>query len=255
MSVRIAAINYLNTLPFVYGLSSSAISKQLEVVYCTPSQAAQMLENDQVDLGIVPAVLLSANKKYETVSNYCIAADGKVKSVLLCSPVPLENVSEIYADSDSRSSITLARLLSEKFWLINPEFKTFDYSTQELDVSKAYVLIGDKALINSEKFEYVYDLSEQWLKYTGKPFVFAAWVANKPLEENFISDFNEALGYGLANIEQAVDASSFLKDKKFTRDEMISYLRDSISYDFTNEKKEGLAKFLELVCSSSNLIT
>lgn len=310
MSVRVAAINYLNTLPFMYGIAHSSVCKQIELVACTPSRAAQMLIDGQVDLGIVPVGALENQENLKIVSDYCIGANGSVDSVLICSQKPLDEIDVLYLDEDSRTSAALTKLLAKVFWKIEPEFKPFDFhklcSVEKIktadkdsnisysgevhniqnslfDTNNSYLLIGDKALENKSKFKYVYDLAQQWKEFTQKPFVFATWTTNKNLSSEFLQEFNEALRYGVNHIEEAVhecfldsgtepadahvfdiskgtensllERVSFNVDRKYsdaiTSEQALKYLKNNISYEFNQEKKDGLLCFWNMVFSSS----
>lgn len=239
--IRIAIITYLNTLPFIYGLEHSSISRQIELISCSPAQAAQKIISGEVDLGIVPSAIIPLDDKFRVVSDYCIGAQGDVDSVLICSGLPLSEIKEIYLDSESKTSALLTKVLAEKFWDITPVYIDFKYSAEALDISKSYLLIGDKALRCANEFEYRYDLAAEWFKFTGKPFVFACWTANKELPEAFLKEFNAALAYGVENIEACVE---WVTD--FPKDIAIAYLKNNISYHLDANKKAGLSEFLRM---------
>ena len=158
MVVRVAAINYLNTIPFVYGLENSSVREQIELTFCTPSQAADRLISNDIDLGIVPVATLFEHSSFKVVSDFCIASDNEVKSVLLCSGKRLEDISEILLDMDSRTSAMLVQVLSKNYWNIDPKFSQFNFTASELDTEASYLLIGDKALKRAGDFKYVYEI-------------------------------------------------------------------------------------------------
>src|SRR5439155_1001911 len=68
----------------------------------------------------------------------------------------------------------------------------------------AGVVIGDRALEQRLTSPYIYDLAEAWRNFTGLPFVFAAWIANKELPESFCKLFNEANAIGLNELDKVV---------------------------------------------------
>ena len=112
-----------------------------------------------------------------------------------------------------------------------------------IDGSTAAVIIGDRALEKYNSYAYRYDLAEAWINYTGKPFVFATWVANKPIDEVFIANFNEANGIGLKNIDTVVEQLSH-KNNSY---DLHTYFTKNISYTLDAAKKEGMAQFLSLL--------
>ena len=100
------------------------------------------------------------------------------------------------------------------------------------------MIIGDRALNQRKTSEYIYDLGLEWKKFTGLPFVFAAWVSNKKLDEDFINSFNESNALGLDHIEQIV------ANNAFPGFDLQKYYTRHISYFLTEEKKKGLKSFL-----------
>ncbi len=247
MLVRVAAIEYLNTIPFVYGLTHSSVKEQIELVPCTPSSAADKLLQGDIDLGIVPIATLPLSDRLKIVSDFCISAEGAVASVLLCSPVPLTEIEEVLLDKDSRTSGLLLQLLAENYWHISPKYSSFDFEKEGIDPSRPTLLIGDKALSHSSEFEFCYDLAFEWISFTGKPFVFACWMTNKELDTAFLKNFNEALGYGVLHIKESVKSLCY----NFSSDLAIDYLSNNISYKLTPEKKESVSLFLEMAFDPS----
>src|SRR5215217_7144760 len=120
--IRISAVNYLNSKPFIYGLENSAIRNEIELQLDIPSVCADKLEENKVDIGLVPVAILPELEEYHIISDYCIGADGEVGSVLLLSEVPLNEIKVIQLDYQSRTSVLLAQILAEKFWKIKPQW-------------------------------------------------------------------------------------------------------------------------------------
>ena len=179
--VRIAAINYLNTIPFIYGLEACMAPGQIVMQFCTPAESARMLREDKADIGIMPVGAISDLRDPRIVSDFCIGATGKVASVVLCSGRPIEEAGEIHLDVDSRTSVLLTQYLCREKWHVAPRFVPFDFTREALDPTRCYLLIGDKALLHAGEFAYVYDLAEEWIALKHLPFVFAAWTAHKPI--------------------------------------------------------------------------
>lgn len=242
MLVRVSAISYLNTIPFVYGLENHPIRKKIDMELSTPAQAAEKLQKGYIDIGIVPVAIIPQVENNLIISDYCIGAEGKVASVLLCSSKPIDKIEEIYLDIESRTSVLLSRVLAKHYWKISPHYIDYNFSKESLDLSKSYVLIGDKALKHGQDFEYVYDLAEEWIKFKHLPFVFACWTANKDLDPSFIAEFNDALKFGVDNIEKAVERYSTGFNKEFA----LKYLANNVSYNLNADKRAGLSEFWSL---------
>jgi chorismate dehydratase len=208
-----------------------------------PSVCAQKLSDGTVDAGLVPAALLADIKGYHIISDYCIGAVGDVKSVLLLSDVPLEEIETIMLDYQSRTSVALVQVLANQYWNISPEFvPATEGFEQKIQGKTAAVVIGDRTFALLGKHKHTYDLAGEWHKFKNLPFVFAVWVANKPLPEDFITDFNKALKFGL---EHKVEAAKLGLGRGVSEVEIIDYLENSISYEFDPAKKVGLHKFLK----------
>lgn len=246
--VRVAAISYLNTLPFVYGLEHSSVRSQIELVYCTPAESADKLHSGDIDLAITPIAEIIDKENYHVVSDYCISAEGAVASVLLCSPIQLDKVQKIYLDSDSRTSVLLTKVLCKEYWKIAPGFVPFKFEGEgSIEGDKSYLLIGDKAMKYASKFEYCYDLALEWGKYTSLPFVFALWTSNKELDDSFIRDFNDAIKYGVEHIEDCLEGYN----GEFPKDYVLKYLQNNISYTLTESKKCGVKGFAQVAFDPS----
>ena len=237
--VRIAAINYLNTIPFIYGLEERMPSGSVAMQFCTPSVSARLLQEDAADVAIMPVGAVPYLPDPHIISNFCIGATREVASVVLCSSRPVETVEEILLDVDSRTSVLLTRFLCREKWHIRPKFTPFDYALQAPDPGRCHLLIGDKALLHAGEFPYVYDLAAEWIALKHLPFVFAAWTANKPLDPSFIDTFNQALEYGIRHIPEAIEKY----DHQFPREFACRYLRDNISFTLDSEKRAGLTEF------------
>lgn len=232
--MRISAVSYTNAKPFVYGLTHGSLSDKIELSLDIPSDCADKLINNQVDIGLVPVATLLKLPSYQIVSDYCIGAIGAVHSVFIFSNKPITAIKSIRADKQSRTSNLLAKVLLKNYWKTNPEWV-------ESEDADAFVLIGDRTFGKVEQYAYAYDLSATWYEMTTKPFVFAAWVSNKAISEEFISEFNETLKLGLANRPELIKELD-----TFPNFDMTKYLNEYIDYDLDHSKKASLAHFLEL---------
>ena len=219
--VRIAAINYLNTIPFIYGLETGMASGSVVLDCCVPSDTAARLRDGRCDVGLVPVGALADLDNPRIIADYCIGATGPVASVVLCSGKPVEEVEEILLDTDSRTSVLLTRYLCAEKWQISPRFTPCDFQRETVDTERCCLLIGDKALRNAPRFRHVYDLAEEWIALKHLPFVFACWVAVRPLEPSFIKEFNQALAYGVSHVSEAVSKYNH----QFPREYACRYLQ------------------------------
>jgi chorismate dehydratase len=243
--VKVSLISYLNTSPFVYGLKHSEVSEYIDIRYDTPADCAVRLLNRDADLGIVPSATLTSLPDRKIISNYCIGANGAVRSVALYSNRPPAETETLYLDFESRTSVLLARLLAEYHWKLTPEVRPLT-SLDEVDPSRddaAYVLIGDKTFEFDGRFVHKTDLAKEWKEFTGEPFVFALWTAVTPLSPVFVSMFNEALARGVNNIPAAIGEHRHV----INYTDAIKYLTENIDYNFDFAKHKALMRFWNMV--------
>ena len=114
--IRVAAVSYLNTKPMLYGIRHHEVLQEMELVEDYPAKIAQMLIDDQVDVGLIPVAATLKLADWHVVGDYCIGADGAVASVCIFSEVPMEAIETVLLDYQSRTSVNLARVLLKEFW-------------------------------------------------------------------------------------------------------------------------------------------
>ena len=237
--IRVAAVSYSNTYPFLHGLQQSTILDAVELQLESPSECARKLLSGQVDLGLVPVAVIPFIKDAHIISDYCIGADGAVESVCLFSQVPLEEITEILLDFQSRTSVQLMRILAERHLHISPKWtNTQDGYIAQIKSTTAGVVIGDRAFALHHQFPVVVDLALEWKNLTGLPFAFACWVSNKQLSESFTQDLNQALRYGVEHREEAI-RERVTHNTEF----MIHYVNHCISYPFDAPKQQAMHLF------------
>ena len=233
--VRVSAVSYTNTLPFIYGLQHSPVLNQIDLSLDVPSSCANKLIHHEVDLGIVPVAALLEMPHAETVSDYCLGATGAVNSVFIFSEKPIEEIGTLRLDEQSKTSNGLARVLLRHYW--NREVQVVTAGAAD-----AYVEIGDRTFGKKDRYPHVYDLSLFWQKMTGLPFAFATWVANKTLDASFVESFNDALAYGLSQRETLIRELPERSDFSYRH-----YLMECIDYRYDEEKKKAVNEFLTLM--------
>jgi chorismate dehydratase len=240
--LKISAVSYLNTFPFVYGIQQSGLLSDYRLDLDIPSLCAKKLKNGVVDVALIPVGALNDFPSYEFVTDFCIGAVNKVKTVLLLSHKPLNEIREIGLDYDSRTSVKLVKVLARHHWKIDPLWKNLLPGQASQDPGlDAIVAIGDKTFDLVKKYPYCYDLAEEWIRFTSLPFVFAAWVTTKNLSEPLQTDLNRALEYGVNHIRETLE---FFNHKLPAEEDCLSYLEKNISYSFDEPKREGLRLFL-----------
>ncbi|MFI5152554.1 MAG: menaquinone biosynthetic enzyme MqnA/MqnD family protein [Chitinophagales bacterium] len=240
--IRVGVVSYLNTKPLLYGIRRSSVLEDIELIVDYPSKIATMLLEDEIDLGLVPVAIIPQMKEYYLIGDYCISSDGPVASVCLFSERPIEEIRTILLDYQSRTSVQMARILVRKYWKIDPEFiDAGEEFRMQIKGAVAAVVVGDRALEQRRISPYIFDLGEAWKNFTGLPFVYAAWISNKELDPEFQKNFNEANAFGLKHVDELI------REQPFQLYDLATYFSKNISYEFTAEKRKGMALFLELL--------
>jgi len=243
--IRLTAVNYLNTKPFLYGIFQSDLDKEVDISKDIPSVCAQKLANNEVDIALMPVGALRDLSKHYIVSDFCIGCDGPVQTVCLYSNIPIWEVKTIYLDTHSRTSAALTKILVKELWnnldvIYRPVQQADDIILEE---NAAVLAIGDKTISMDKQYRHTYDLGEAWKEHTGLPFIFAAWVSTKKLDPSFVKKFNEALALGLSLIDELI----FILPESENSFDLKTYFNNYISYDLNEQKKESLRLFLSKI--------
>jgi chorismate dehydratase len=237
--IRIGAVSYLNSKPLIYGLENGMMQQEAELIIDYPSNIANALLDDSIDIGLVPVAIIPEMKEHHIITDYCIGCDGAVESVCLFSDVPVEEIKTVLLDYQSRTSILLAQFLLKEYWKKAPVFKKAETDfIQQIKGNTAAVVIGDRSFVQRKISKYCYDLGLAWKQHTGLPFVFAAWVSNKPMTGEFVKAFNAANEYGLKNLDAVVEKY------KVGDIDLKEYYTRFIQYRLNEQKRQGLKKFL-----------
>ena len=254
-SLRISAISFLNTAPLMWNFEhdpAPELTANFEIDYHVPSQCAQALKEGSADIGIVPVITYASIPDLAVIPRVTIAARGEVRSILLISKTPIEQIESVAVDSSSRTSVALTQVLLTKFFGGRRELISMK---PELDPMLARcgaaLIIGDPALQLSAEGLYRYDLAKIWFERTGKPFVFAVWaVRQQALREmrpglRLAEIFQQSRDAGLRpeNIERI--ACEWSRRLRLTPEEIRSYLTGNIYYELDQPCLDGLQLFFE----------
>ncbi|MCS6928351.1 MAG: menaquinone biosynthesis protein [Saprospiraceae bacterium] len=238
--MRLSVVSYLNTKPFIYGLLRSPLAEHLELSLDIPSMCAQKLLRDEADLALAPVAVIPELPEAHLVSDFCIGAIGAVRTVCIFSEKPIDQVRYLLLDFHSRTSVALVPILCQHYWGISPKLLPAFYGYERaIGGDTAGLVIGDRAIGLEKRFPYVYDLGQVWKDWTGLPFVFAAWISTRPLADNFVRQFNEALADGIAQIPKLVKILPTFPDF-----DLETYFQKNISYPLDESKWAGLQRFL-----------
>lgn len=238
--IRVGAVSYLNTKPLVYGFEKGEMNEAVELSFEYPSLLAEKLLANEIDIGLIPVAAIPSLPESHIITDLCIGANGTVASVCLFSEVPIEKIETIYLDYQSRTSVALLKVLLLEYWKVTPQLLPASPGYQEkINGAVAGLVIGDRAFAQRKKSTYIYDLAEAWTILTGLPFVFAAWVANKKLDKDFIQKFGAVSSRGFSHLPEIVN------NNVTPNYDLLYYYQHNISYTLDARKKEGLHLFLK----------
>lgn len=178
--MRISAISYLNTAPLMWDFEHGNAGKLFEIGYTIPSQCAAELQQGSADIGIIPAAAYATIPDLAILPNVAIASKQAVASILLVSRKPLEEIRTVALDNSSLTSVALTQVLFANFWGGERSYASAPpYLDSMLSNNDATLLIGDPALKVDRSRYRTWDLAEEWIRFTGKPFVFAFWAVRQ----------------------------------------------------------------------------
>jgi chorismate dehydratase len=251
-ALRISAISFLNTAPlmwdFEHGEAAERLRKSFDIDYTIPSRCAEQLKEGSADIGIIPVAAYAAIPDLVIVPDVAIAARNKVRSILLVSKVPLEKIRSVATDDSSRTSAALVEIYLRKFVGTDPGFSRQKPSLREmLQWHDAALLIGDPALQARTDGYFVYDLAEEWKRWTGRPFVFAFWAVRKAALQNYGAEpdiaqvFQQSRDHGLKHIPEI--ASAWAPRLDLSARLITEYLTENVDYSLDADNLEGLRLF------------
>jgi chorismate dehydratase len=252
----VCAVSYLNTSPLVWGLEHTSLGEHVRLSYALPSECADRVRGGAADLGILPVIEIE-RQGLAWLPGTGIACRGAVRSILLISKVPLNKVRTLAADTGSRTSVVLARiLLAERFGaepLAVPMRANLHAMLAEAD---AALIIGDPALLLDPvelKRQYeVLDLGEEWTSYTGQSMVFALWSGKREWMTQSLEDvFRQSCRYGMEHIDEVV--AHECPPRSIPVELGRRYLTSHVALELTDRDYEGMKLYLRYARELDNL--
>lgn len=248
--LRISAISYLNTAPLMWDFQHGTAGTRFDISYTIPSLCAGALRDGTADIGIIPVAAYATIPDLVVLPDVAIAAKGAVRSILLVSKVPLDEIRTVALDSSSMTSVALMKVLFSK-WLGGPRSYTAmkPKLMEMLREHDAGLLIGDPAMQIDRNRYLTFDLSEEWNRFTGKPFVFAFWAIRRASIEHSDEDvagvFRASRDHGLEPDHVAKIAQLWAPRLAISEAEVVKYLTQNIHYHLDPACLEGLQLFYE----------
>lgn len=250
--LRISAISFLNTAPLMWDFEHGDAGKHFDISYTVPSQCALQLHEGSADIGIIPAAAYATIPELSILPEVAIASKRAVRSILLVSKVAQEKIKTVALDTSSLTSVALTKVLFAKWWggpkkytSMNPELEIM------LASNDAALLIGDPAL-QVDRSKYLnFDLAEEWMRLTGKPFVFAFWAVRRKalIEADFQGDlpqvFQQSRDHGLESQNLEAISEEWSSRVNLSKKDVREYLTQNIHYYLDPSCIEGMKLFFQ----------
>jgi len=265
--VRIGRIPYVNCYPVYGAIDRGVVRLDGSLVTGVPSALNRRMAEGTLDISVVSAVEYARDaRRYLLLPDLAISCDGPVRSVMLFSRRPAAELTgrRVIVSRSSMTSVALLELLFENVWNARPEFvagdaEVSDIAAFEREAHDARLVIGDAALVlrgearphvadssrgEMPSYPFAYDLGETWKAWTGLPFVFAVWVAQRtaPVAEalgihaSLITSRNWGLEHLDALAEQASHATG-------VSEPVCHQYLSGLDYGLSYEHLAGLTEF------------
>jgi len=243
MSLRIGIVDYVNSWPLAWGFLSGRLADGYEVLYCSPAEVAVRLARGELDVGLIPSIEAGRIPGLGVVPGLCVAATHEVRSVILVSRTPVEEIRRIALDENSRTSVALVRIVLEECYGVRPEVITRSPDLEEmLSEADAALLIGDPALrVDRESFR-ILDLAGEWRQLTGRPFVFAVWAVRRGVETEALGrDLRASLDCAFEEMGQIIERA--VTELRLAPELVEEYLLRHLRFSLGSEELAGLEEF------------
>lgn len=251
---KVCAVSFLNTVPLVWGFLHSPdpqIRSVFDLRFALPSACADQLASGEADIGIVPVIEM-ARQKLDYFRGAGIACHGPVRTILLISKVPFAQIRTLAADSASRTSVMLARVILAEKYGAEPRLISMPADLAAmLGEADAALIIGDPALhLDPETLPFqTLDLGAEWTSMTGLPMVFAVWAGRKeivtgPQSDRYAKAFLDSCRYGLSDMDRLVEMEAPVRG--VSPDLVRKYLTHHIVFDLGERDYLGLDLYVKM---------
>ena len=243
--LRIGVVTYLNARPLTSCLAQ--LAPDAELVVDLPSRLADGLAAGQLDVALIPSVEYFRHPGYVVVSDACVACDGPVRSVKLYGRVPVAQIHTLALDEGSRTSAALAQILLKERFGLQPELEGLPIgSSLDDSAADAILLIGDRGILSAPgPFEFVWDLGEEWRRWTGLPFVFAMWIARPSANLDTLERvLTAARDEGVLRLREIARIES--PRVGISESECLAYFCDNLRFRLGPRERQALEKFSRL---------
>jgi chorismate dehydratase len=242
---RVCAVSYLNTAPLVWGFVDGPQKGKVDLTFAVPSICAERVAAGVADIGLNPVIEVERNG-FDWLPGVGIACRGPVRSILLVTRRPFDEIKTLATDTGSRTSIELARIILARKYGVEPALLPMAPDLKRmLEAADAALLIGDAALMvePTDLNHACLDLGDEWGEMTGLPMVFALW-SGLPggCRQELAPLFVESARYGLAHLESIVEHEADLRG--FTKPLVRQYFAKNVHLLLDDTDYEGMRLYL-----------
>jgi chorismate dehydratase len=239
--LRVGSVSFLNAKPLIYGLDAA---DNVDLSLAVPSRLLDGLREGRLDVALLPVI------DYQRMDGLCvvpsggIGCDGETLTVRIFSKCPVTEIKTLACDTDSHTSVALARILFAERYGTAPRF--VDWTREEEQPCDAKLLIGDKVVCEEPLgFEHQIDLGSAWKELTGLPFVFAVWTARRGIDLGDLPrQLEDAKRGGLAHVSEIVKRHAV--GRGWPAGLALQYLTVYLKFDVGARQLEAIARFHEL---------
>jgi len=236
--LRIGAVSFLNAKPLLYGLEEeSGIELHLDV----PSRLLDGLRDRRFDVALLPVIDYQRMEGLRLLTSGGIGCDGPTLTVRIFSPAPIDQITKLACDTDSHTSVALARIVLAEVYHIRPEFVPLGPGC--VDAKLPRLLIGDKVVCQEPRgLPYQLDLGQAWKQLCGLPFVFAAWMARPGVDLGDLpARLERAWHEGLQQVDGII--TRFAVPRGWPPGIARQYLCEHLKYDIGPRHLEAIRRF------------
>ncbi len=250
--VRVACVSFLNTAPLIEGLDACA---DLELETHVPAALAGRLfdADNPADIALVSVIdAATSPEPLALLPVGMIGCDGPTLTVRLFSRVEPGSITRLHTDSDSHTSVALARIILAERFGATPAVVPFDAgSAQPDDWPESVLLIGDKVVsggVPTSGYPHQLDLGEQWRELTGLPFVYAVWACKASAAgDERVTAAAALLDRQRRRNEARLDriVTDRAPGKHWPTDLARGYVGELLRYDVGPREREAVGEFLK----------
>jgi chorismate dehydratase len=239
-TLRVGSVSYLNAKPLIYRLEDDP---RIDLRLAVPAMLLDELNSGQLDIALLPVIDYQRMLDGRIVPSGGIGCDGPTLTVRIFSRKPIEKIDVLACDSESHTSVALARIVLAEHFGVRPGFALRSELSGDAD---AMLLIGDKVVTREPRgFEYQLDLGAAWKELTKKPFVFAVWTTRLGIDlGDFPDRLRQARDLGLSDLTGIV--ARHAASHGWPVDLAFKYLSEYLKFEVGPAQLEAIGHFAEL---------